>query len=73
MDFLRLDMLHIIPAILFVVVIVWVMFWRGRASGAGDESKNYVYKTSFSRIRLVSLIITIILLVIAFLGPISSI
>ncbi|MDP2103821.1 MAG: VWA domain-containing protein [Candidatus Gracilibacteria bacterium] len=73
MDFLRLDILHIIPAILFVVVIIWVVFWRGRASGAGDESKNYAYKTSFSRIRLTSLVIAIILLAFAFLGPISSI
>lgn len=72
MDFLRLDMLHIIPILLFIMVIIWVVFWRGRVSGTGDESKNYMYKTYFAYTRLASLIITIILLATAFLGPISS-
>lgn len=72
MDFLRLDILHIIPVLLFIMGTVWVIFWRGRVGESRDESKNYTYKTSFSRIRLSSLVITIILLALAFLGPISS-
>ena len=68
MDFLRFDLLHIIPAVVFLAVVSWIVFSGVKQkSSTSDESRNYAENTRFSRIRIISLLLTIIFLAIAFL------